>query len=178
MNWVAYAALSAVFAGLTAILSKVGVSQVPTNLATLIRTAVVVLFVAGLVVAESEFSYLKSITGRSWLALALSGITTALSWLFYFAALKDGTVSGVAPIDKLSFVIAMALGFLVLGETVKPLTLFGASLILAGILLTLPSVQELLGGKPDAAATRSMDADVTRPPLPHKPRPPASARPG
>lgn len=75
----------------------------------------------------------------------LSGIATGLSWLFYFAALKEGPISGVAPIDKLSFVIAMALGFLVLKETVRPLTLVGAGLIVAGVLLTMPPVQERLG---------------------------------
>jgi transporter family protein len=144
MNWVLSAALSAVFAGLTAVLAKIGVSQVPSNVATLVRTVVVVVFAAAIVSATGQFPHLKQLTGRDWLALVFSGVATGLSWLFYFAALKEGPVSGVAPIDKLSFVIAMILGFLVLKETVRPLTLVGAGLIVAGVLLTLPSVQESL----------------------------------
>jgi transporter family protein len=146
VNWVLYAGLSAVFAGLTAVLAKIGVSQVPSNVATLIRTLVVVVFATGIVAGSGELHHLRSIPGRSWLALVLSGAATGLSWLFYFAALKYGPVSGVAPIDKLSFVIAMTLGFVVLGETVRPLTLVGAALILAGVLLTLPAVQARLEG--------------------------------
>jgi transporter family protein len=144
MNWVLYAALSAVFAGLTAVLAKIGVSQVPSNVATLVRTVVVVIFATAIVSASGQLPHLKQLTGRDWLALVFSGVATGLSWLFYFAALKEGPVSGVAPIDKLSFVIAMILGFLVLKEPVRPLTLVGAGLIVAGVLLTLPSVQESL----------------------------------
>ena len=144
VNWTVLAVLSALFAGLTAVLAKVGVSQVPSNLATLIRTIVVVIFASGLVVASGQHRQLKEISARSWLWLGLSGVATGLSWLFYFAALKQGPVSGVAPIDKLSFIVAMILGFVVLGETVRPLTLVGAVLTLAGVLLTLPSVQQIL----------------------------------
>jgi transporter family protein len=142
MNWVAYAGMSALFAGLTAVLAKIGVSQVPSNVATLVRTVVVVAFAAAIVAASGQLHHLRGLTGRDWLALVLSGVATGVSWLFYFAALKEGPVSGVAPIDKLSFVIAMTLGFLVLKEAVRPLTLAGAALIVAGVLLTLPSVQE------------------------------------
>ncbi len=144
VNWVGYAALSAVFAGLTAVLAKIGVSQVPSNVATLIRTVVVVVFATGIVAATGQLHHLNSISGRDWLALLLSGIATGFSWLFYFAALKHGPISGVAPIDKLSFVVAMTLGVLVLKETVRPMTLVGAALIVAGVLLTLPTVQERL----------------------------------
>jgi transporter family protein len=144
INWTVLAVLSAIFAGLTAVLAKVGVSQVPSNLATLIRTIVVVIFAGGLVLASGQYRQIQEISGRSWLWLGLSGVATGLSWLFYFAALKSGPISGVAPIDKLSFIIAMILGFVVLGETVRPLTLVGAVLILAGVLLTLPSVQRIL----------------------------------
>ena len=125
-------------------LAKIGVSQVPSNLATLIRTVVVVIFATGIVTATGEHHHLGYISGRGWLALILSGVATGLSWLFYFAALKHGPVSGVAPIDKLSFVIAMGLGFFVLKETIRPLTLAGAALIVAGVLLTLPAVQQRL----------------------------------
>jgi transporter family protein len=144
LNWTLYAALSALFAGLTALLAKIGVSQVPSNLATLVRTIVVVVFATGIVAATGQFNHLASISGRGWLALVLSGVATGLSWLFYFAAIKQGPISGVAPIDKLSFVIAMGLGFFVLKETIRPLTLAGAALIVAGVLLTLPTVQERL----------------------------------
>ena len=114
------------FAGLTAVLAKIGVSQVPSNVATLVRTVVVVVFAAGIVAASGQLPPLgRSPAATGW-PLVLSGVATGLSWLFYFAALKHGPISGVAPIDKLSFVIAMILGFLVLKETVRPLTLVGA----------------------------------------------------
>ena len=146
MNGMACAGLSALFAGLTALLAKVGVQNVPSNLATLVRTIVIVVFATGIVAARGEWSHLREVSGRSWTFLVLSGVATGLSWLFYFAALKMGPISGVAPIDKLSFVVAMTLGFVVLHEPVRPLTLVGAALIVAGVLLTIPSVQEALSG--------------------------------
>ncbi|WP_165225483.1 EamA family transporter [Aquisphaera insulae] len=145
MSWVAYAGLSALFAGLTAVLAKIGVEQVPSNVATMVRTLVVLAFAAAIVAAAGQMPAVRSISGRAWLALVLSGVATGCSWIFYFAALKAGPISGVAPIDKLSFVIAMTLGVLVLGESVKPLTLLGAGLIVCGVLLTLPAVQEAVG---------------------------------
>jgi transporter family protein len=143
-NWVIYALLSALFAGLTAVLAKAGVANVSSNLATLVRTGIILLFAAGIVTAQGEIKYLSALTGRNWLFLTLSGVATGLSWLCYFAALKHGPVSQVAPIDKLSFVIAMILGVLFLQEKVTRLTWLGAALILAGALLTLPSIQESL----------------------------------
>jgi bacterial/archaeal transporter family protein len=144
MSWMACAGLSALFAGLTALLAKVGVENVPSNLATLVRTAVILAFAATIVVARGELPHLREVSGRSWTFLVLSGVATGLSWLFYFAALKLGPISGVAPIDKLSFLVAMTLGFVVLRETVRPMTLAGAGLIACGVLLTIPSVQEFL----------------------------------
>lgn len=144
MTWVHYALMSALFAGLTAVLAKVGVADVPSNLATLIRTVVVVGFASGIVLFTGEARGVRSLGPRDWLALVGSGLATGTSWLFYFAALKRGPISGVAPIDKLSFLIAMGLGILVLREPVRPLTLVGAALIAAGVALTLPSVQEAL----------------------------------
>lgn len=146
MRWPLYALLSALFAGMTALLAKIGVSQIPSNLATLIRTIVIVCFASGIVLARGELAQIGAVTTRDWVPLVASGIATGLSWLFYFAALKQGPVSGVAPIDKLSFVIAMTLGFVVLHEPVKPLTLLGAVLIVLGVLLTLPTIQESLQG--------------------------------
>jgi len=146
MNWIGYALFSALFAGLTALLAKIGVSHVPSNVATLVRTVVIVFFASGLVAATGELHHIRSLTGRDWAALVGSGLATGISWLFYFAALKNGPISGVAPIDKLSFVIAMTLGFVILKEPVRPLTLVGAGLIVFGVLLTLSSVQEGLKG--------------------------------
>jgi transporter family protein len=146
MTWTMLAGLSALFAGLTALLAKLGVEDVPSNLATLVRTVVVVAFAAGIVVVRGETTRLGEIPVRGWTFLVLSGVATGLSWLCYFAALKLGPISGVAPIDKLSFVIAMTLGVLVLGERVRPLTIVGAILIAAGVLLTIPSVQSAIAG--------------------------------
>lgn len=137
MNWAVCAGLSAVFAGLTALLAKIGVTDVPSNLATLIRTCVVVMFAGGIVAATGESAQLKFVTPRGWTFLVLSGVATGLSWLFYFAALKNGPVSRVAPIDKLSFVLAMILGIVILREPFKCTTLAGAALIVGGVLLTL-----------------------------------------
>lgn len=146
-NWVLYAFLSALFAGLTALLAKLGVENVPSNLATLVRTVVIVVFATGIVLARGELTALSGISARSWTFLVLSGVATGCSWLFYFAALKAGPISGVAPIDKLSFVIALVLGLVVLREPVKPLSLAGAALIVTGVLLTIPTIQERLGGR-------------------------------
>lgn len=142
MTWVHHALFSALFAGLTALLAKIGVTAVPSNLATLIRTIVVAAFASAIVLATGEAREVRSLAARDWLALIASGLATGASWLFYFAALKEGPISGVAPIDKLSFLVAMTLGFLVLREPIRPLTLLGAVLIAAGVALTLPSVQE------------------------------------
>src|ERR1700745_3148636 len=114
MNWFIWALLSAFFAGLTAILAKVGVQGVDSNLATAIRTVVIVAF-AWLVPLNTNKQPLRSISGRTWLFLALSGLATGLSWLCYFRALQLGEASRVAPIDKLSvvFVAGFAVLFLV-----------------------------------------------------------------
>ena len=146
VSWVTLAGLSALFAGLTAVLAKVGIENVPSNLATLIRTVVIVAFASGIVVARGEYAQLRAVSGKAWAFLVLSGMATGLSWLFYFAALKRGPVSGVAPIDKLSFVVAMTLGIVALGERPRPLTLLGAALIATGAMLTIPSVQGSLTG--------------------------------
>jgi transporter family protein len=137
MDWRLSAAFSALFAGMTAVLAKVGISNVPSNLATLVRTIVIVIFASGIVIARGEWKSLNTFTPRTWTFLVLSGIATGISWLFYFSALKNGKVSQVAPIDKMSFVIAMVLGVLFLGEHPKPTTWAGAALIVTGVLLTL-----------------------------------------
>jgi len=145
LNWAIYAGLSALFAGLTAVLAKIGVANVSSNLATFIRTCVILVFALAIVVAQGEVKNMGTLSSRNWMFLVFSGIATGLSWLFYFAALKSGPVSHVAPIDKLSFVIAMLLGVLFLQEKVSKLTWLGAGFILVGALLTLPAVQEGIG---------------------------------
>jgi bacterial/archaeal transporter family protein len=142
LNWSILALLSALFAGITAVLAKLGTANVNSNLATFIRTGVVMVFAFGIVAAQGQLKHIGTLSSKNWTFLILSGIGTGLSWLFYFAALKAGPVSHVAPIDKLSFVIAMVLGLLILNEKVTRLTWAGAALILMGALLTLPGVQQ------------------------------------
>jgi transporter family protein len=115
MNWQTWALLSALFAGLTAVLAKVGVKDVDSNLATAIRTVVVLIF-AWSIVLWRGLPNLEQITAKTWLFLALSGLATGASWLCYFRALKVGDASRVTPIDKLSVVVAMALAVIFLGE--------------------------------------------------------------
>lgn len=130
--WKYYALLSAFFAAITAILAKLGVKGISGNIATAIRT-VVILFVAwGIVLATGEMKELRSLTKNNLLFLILSGIATGLSWIFYFKALETGDVSKVAPIDKLSVAIAIGLAFLILKEPVDIKTMIGAALIVAG----------------------------------------------
>lgn len=136
MGYQGWALLSALFAGLTALLVKLGVQGVPSNLALAIRVVVILAFSAAIAIATKE-TKLSAITPKGWMFLALSGVATGASWLCYFRALQGGDVSRVAPIDKLSFVIAMALGFLFLKEKVTPNLVGGAALIIGGVLLTL-----------------------------------------
>jgi transporter family protein len=116
MNWQFWAVLSAVFAGITAVLAKFGVPKdIDSNLATAIRTAVIVVFAWVLVFCRG-LPALDKVAGKTWLFLVLSGAATAASWLCYFRALQLGEVSRVAPVDKLSVVVAMGLAVLLLGE--------------------------------------------------------------
>lgn len=130
--WVVYAVLSAIFASLTAILAKLGMAGINSNLATAIRTVVVLFMAWLLVLVTGQFRGLNSLTRQNWLFLILSGIATGLSWLFYFQALQIGDASVVVPIDKFSVVITMVLAFLFLGETPSLKTLLGGALITAG----------------------------------------------
>ena len=144
MNWATYAFLSALFAGLTALLAKIGIENIPSNVATMVRTIVIVVFAVSIVLVRGEGHFIRELSGKTWLYLVLSGIATGLSWLCYVAALKLGPISHVAPIDKLSFVLAVALGVIFLQEKVSRTTCVGIFLILVGVLLTLPTVQETL----------------------------------
>lgn len=136
MDFRLWALFSAVAAGATAVLAKKGVEEVPTNLAMAIRVAFVCVFATIIAVATRQTG-VKAISPRAWSFLAASALGTGVSWLCYFKALSLGPVSKVAPVDKLSFVVAMALGALFLGETVGPKVVAGAALIVVGVLLTL-----------------------------------------
>jgi transporter family protein len=135
--WWAFALASAVAAAATAVLAKIGVEQVPSNLATAIRTGVVMVFAWGIVIARGEHHSLTHLRGRSLLFLCLSGIATGLSWLAYFRALQLAPASRVAPIDKLSLALTIGLAALLLGEPVSWKLALGAALMVAGALLTL-----------------------------------------
>jgi len=135
--WVWFALLSAVFAALTSILAKIGIEGVDSNLATAIRTAVVLVMAWGIVFLTGKQHGIGDISGRSWLFLALSGLATGASWLFYYRALQMGEASKVAPIDKLSVVITMVLAFVVLHETVTVKGIIGGALIAVGTLVLI-----------------------------------------
>lgn len=135
MNWLIWALLSAFFAAATALLAKVGVAGIDSNLATAIRTSVVLVF-AWLVVGVTRSNIdLESISGRSWMFLVLSGIATGLSWLCYFRALQLGPASKVAPVDKLSLVFVVLSAALFLKEHVSLGAGVGVLLILGGVLV-------------------------------------------
>jgi transporter family protein len=135
MNWIFWAILSAFFAGITAILAKIGVADVDSNLATAIRTTVVLIFTWGIALAFGPAFSLATISRRTWLFLTLSGLATGLSWLCYFRALQIGEASKVAPIDKLSVVFVIILATLVLHEKLSWHQWVGGTLIVAGALI-------------------------------------------
>jgi transporter family protein len=134
MNWLIWALLSALFAGVTAVLAKVGVQGIDSNLATAIRTVVILVF-AWSVAFLTNKQPIATISGRTWLFLILSGLATGLSWLCYFRALQLGEASRVAPIDKLSVVIAIALAVVFLHERLTWHQWIGGSFIFTGALV-------------------------------------------
>ena len=131
-SWQMFAAGSAFFAGLTAVFGKVGVSQVNSNLATLLRTVVILAILAGIVAWRGEWQPLGTIPRRSLLFLLLSAVATGASWLCYYRGLQLGPASRVAPIDRLSVVVAMVLAFVFLGEPLTWKAVFGGVLVAAG----------------------------------------------
>lgn len=135
--WKFYAFLSALFAALTAILAKLGVKGVDSNLATAIRTFFILLLTWGIVLFSGKLGEIKELNRSTWCFLLCSGIATGLSWLFYFKALQVGDVSRVAPIDKLSVVITILLAFFLLKEPVNFKVVVGALLITAGSIVML-----------------------------------------
>lgn len=130
--WIIYALLAALFAALTAIFAKVGVKEVNSDLATAIRTLIILILTWGVALFGGHLKGVRDISGNTWLFLALSGIATGLSWLFYFKALQAGDVSRVAPLDKLSVVFTLILAAFFLKEQVSPRVILGAGLITAG----------------------------------------------
>lgn len=135
--WVLFAILSVVFAALTSILAKIGISGVNSNLATAIRTVVVVFMAWGIVFITNAQSGIGDISRKSWLFLILSGLATGVSWLFYYRALQMGDASKVASIDKLSVVITLILAFIFLNEQLTLKSMLGCLLIVAGSLLMI-----------------------------------------
>lgn len=130
--WAVYAVLSALFASAVSILAKIGIENVNSNLATAIRTVVVLVMAWGIVFISGANKQMGNITAKSYLFLILSGIATGLSWLCYFRALQLGDASRVVPIDKLSVVITVIAAFVFLGETPSVKTIIGALMILGG----------------------------------------------
>ena len=130
--WKLYAFLSAFFAALTAVFAKAGVRDVDSDLATAIRTTIILLLTWGIVIFGCHLSEVKDVSRNTWVFLIFSGLSTGLSWLFYFKAIQLGDVSRVAPIDKLSVVITILLAFLFLHEQPSLKVVIGAVLIASG----------------------------------------------
>ena len=134
-GWLFWALLSAAFAAATALLAKVGIAGVDSNLATAIRTTVILVFTWAIAIGLDKHQGLAHIGRRSWLFLVLSGIATGLSWLCYFRALQLGPASSVAPVDKLSVVLVILFAALFLGEKLTLIKIAGGSLIAIGAVL-------------------------------------------
>jgi transporter family protein len=139
MSWIGWALLSAIFAAATALLAKVGVAHVDSNLAMALRTSVVVVFAWGIALALGKHGEIRSLDRRTMMFLALSGLATGLSWICYFRALQLGPASRVAPLDKLSVPLVMVFAWLLLGEKLTPSALVGGLLITAGAVVMVMS---------------------------------------
>ena len=135
--WVVFALLSAVFAALTSIFAKIGIENVNSNLATAIRTVIVLVMAWLIVFATGKHQQIVDISTKSWIFLVLSGLATDLSWLCYFYALQIGEASKVVPVDKFSVVITMIMAFFILGEVITTKTIIGGLLITAGTLVLI-----------------------------------------
>ncbi len=135
MSWLTWSLLSALFAALTALLAKLGVAHVDSNLATAIRTTVVVVFAWIIALSLGSHHSIMAIDRRAWLLLGASGIATGLSWICYFRALSLGEASKVAPIDKLSVVLVILLAWPLLGEALTARKLLGGAMIAGGVIV-------------------------------------------
>ena len=136
-SWVVYALGSAFFASLTAVFGKIGVTGLNSNLATLIRTVVILVVISSIVFLRNEWQKLDLVSTRSWVFLVLSGIATGLSWLSYYRALQLGPASKVAPIDKLSVALVIVLSVIFIGEKLTWAVALGGMLILAGTIVII-----------------------------------------
>ena len=137
LSWQGFAVASAVFAAMTAILGKLGVANMNSNLATLIRTFVILIVTALIITARAEWQKPGGGSWVGWACLLASGVTTGLSWLCYFRALQLGPVSGVAPIDKLSVAMVIVSGWLILGEPFTVKAAVGGALVVLGTLVLI-----------------------------------------
>ncbi|PAW95669.1 hypothetical protein CKK33_11015 [Mucilaginibacter sp. MD40] len=135
--WWIYALLSALFAALTAIFAKIGIKGVDSDLATALRTVVILVVAWGIAIFRGSTASLPSLTRHNLLFIGLSGIATGLSWIFYFKALQIGQVSKVAPVDKLSVALAIIFSVLFLGESLTVKTALGALLIICGSIVLI-----------------------------------------
>ena len=135
--WWVYALLSALFASLTAIFAKIGVTHVNSNLATAIRTVIILLVAWGIVLFRGEYKTIPHLSRHNLFFLVISGLATGLSWIFYFKALQLGKVSQVAPVDKLSVALTIVLSVLFLGEVLSWKTALGAMLIITGTIVLI-----------------------------------------
>lgn len=135
--WWIYAILSAVFASLTAIFAKIGVRDINSDLATAIRTVVILVVAWGIAVARGEIKGISDLSKNTWIFLVLSGLATGLSWIFYYKALQIGKVSQVAPVDKLSVGLTIILSVVFLKEAISLKAAVGAALILGGTLILI-----------------------------------------
>lgn len=136
-NWIFYALMSAIFASLVAILGKIGLKDVDSNTATAIRAVIMAIFLAVVVIAQGKLINIKGIVSQPTplLFIILSGIAGAISWLFYFLALKNGKASQIVPIDRLSVIFTLILAFLILGEKVSLKAVLGGITIVVGAVL-------------------------------------------
>ena len=135
--WMIFAVLSAVFAALTSILAKIGIEGVNSNLATAIRTIVVVIMAWGMVFLTHAQNGLAEISKKSWIFLILSGLATGASWLCYYTALQGGPAAAVAPIDKLSIAVSVVFSYVVFGEKLSAKAFFGLLIFILGTMLML-----------------------------------------
>ena len=135
--WWIYALLSALFASLTAIFAKIGIANVNSDLATAIRTVIILIVAWGIVLARGETKGIPDLSRHNLLFLVISGVSTGLSWIFYFKALQIGKVSQVAPVDKLSVALTIALSVIFLGEVLTLKTAIGAACIIIGTLVLI-----------------------------------------
>ena len=137
MNWAIYAILSAFFAALVAIFGKIGIKGISSNLAVAVRTAIILIFSWGIVLAEGTSGQLRDWSRHTWIFIVLSALATGLSWLFYYKALQLGEASRVAPIDKLSVALTIILAFIFLSERPTLGNILGGLLVVAGVLVTI-----------------------------------------